>query len=135
MHDGKSLCKLWEADGMDDREADNALLDELVELGVDLARARETRFNFVFSGQNEADALAARLTDAGYECEVTELKPNIVVRLFKKSEWLVTATKVMAVDCYIISELRTEFNGILAESTGVYDGWEVEVFPEEQKAL
>jgi len=120
---------------MDDREADNALLDELVELGVDLARARETRFNFVYSGQKEAGALAARLTDTGYECEVTELKPNIVVRLFKKSEWLVTATKVMIVDCYIISELRTEFNGILAESGGVYDGWEVEVFPEEQKSL
>lgn len=135
MRNRTRLSDVREADGMDDREADNALLDELVELGVELARPRETCFNFVFSGQKEADALAARLTDAGYECEVTELKPNIVVRLFKKSEWLVLAIKVMAVDCYIISELRTEFNAILAESGGVYDGWEVEVFPEEQKAL
>lgn len=124
-----------EADGMDDREADNALLDELVEIGVDLARARETRFNFVLNSQTDAAALAEHLTKDGYDCEVTEMKPNFLIRIFKKSEWLVTATKVMIVDCYIISELRTEFSGILAESGGVYDGWEVEVFPEEQKSL
>jgi len=120
---------------MDDREADNALIDELLELGINLDRPRETRFHFVFANKTVADSVAARLTPDGYECEVTEMKPNIVVRLFKKSEWLVTATKVMLVDCYIISELRTEFNGIMAETGGVYDGWEVEVFPEEQHAL
>lgn len=120
---------------MDDREADNALIDELVELGINLDRPRETRFHFVFANKTAADSVAARLTQDGYECEVTEMKPNIVVRLFKKSEWLVTATKVMHVDCYIISELRMEFNGIMAEKGGVYDGWEVEVFPEEQHAL
>ena len=123
---------MWEADGMDDREADNALIDELVELGIDLDRPRETRFHFVFAASSVADGVAARLTADGYECEVTEMKPNIVVRLFKKSEWLVTATKVMVIDCYIISELRTEFNAIMAETGGMYDGWEVEVFPEEQ---
>ena len=128
-------CVMWEADGMDDREADNALIDELVELGIDLDRPRETRFHFVFAVSSAADGVAARLTAVGYECEVTEMKPNIVVRLFKKSEWLVTATKVMVIDCYIISELRTEFNAIMAETGGMYDGWEVEVFPEEQKAL
>ena len=126
---------MWEADGMDDREADNALIDELVELGIDLDRPRETRFHFVFAASSVADGVAARLTADGYECEVTEMKPNIVVRLFKKSEWLVTATKVMVIDCYIISELRTEFNAIMAETGGMYDGWEVEVFPEEQHAL
>ena len=125
-------CVMWEADGMDDREADNALIDELVELGIDLDRPRETRFHFVFAASSVADGVAARLTADGYECEVTEMKPNIVVRLFKKSEWLVTATKVMVIDCYIISELRTEFNAIMAETGGMYDGWEVEVFPEEQ---
>jgi len=52
--------------------------------------------------------------------------------LFKKSEWLVTATKLMVVNCYIISELRTDFSALMSESGGVYDGWEVEVFPEEQ---
>lgn len=129
------MCVVWEADGMDDREADNALIDELVELGIDLERPRETRFHFVFTNKTAADSVAARLTPDGYECDVTEMKPNIVVRLFKKSEWLVTATKVMVVDCYIISELRTEFNGIMAETDGMYDGWEVEVFPEEQHAL
>ena len=128
-------CVMWEADGMDDREADNALIDELVELGIDLDRPRETRFHFVFAASSVADGVAARLTADGYECEVTEMKPNIVVRLFKKSEWLVTATKVMVIDCYIISELRTEFNAIMAETDGMYDGWEVEVFPEEQHAL
>ena len=117
---------------MDDREADNALLDELVDVGVDLARPRETRFHFVFDVSAGADLLAARLTDDGYECEVTELKPNIVIRLFKKSEWLVTATKLMVVDCYLISELRGVFTALLAEAGGIYDGWEVEVFPEEQ---
>lgn len=125
-------CVMWEADGMDDREVDNALIDELVELGIDLDRPRETRFHFVFAVSSGADGVAARLTAAGYECEVTEMKPNIVVRLFKKSEWLVTATKVMVIDCYIISELRTEFNAIMAETGGIYDGWYVEVFPEEQ---
>ena len=120
---------------MDDREADNALIDELVELGIDLDRPREARFHFVFAASSVADGVAARLTADGYECEVTEMKPNIVVRLFKKSEWLVTATKVMVIDCYIISELRTEFNAIMAETGGMYDGWEVEVFPEEQHAL
>ena len=123
---------MWEADGMDDREADNALIDELVELGIDLDRPRETRFHFVFAASSGADGVAARLTADGYECEVTELKPNIVVRLFKKSEWLVTATKLMVVNCYIISELRTDFSTLMSESGGVYDGWEVEVFPEEQ---
>lgn len=120
---------------MDDREADNALLDELVDVGVDLSRPRETRFHFVFDVRLGADTVAARLTDNGFECEVTELKPNIVVRLFKKSQWLVTATKLMVVDCYIISELRTEFAALMSESGGVYDGWEVEVFPEEQGNL
>jgi len=120
---------------MDDREADNALIDELVELGINLERPRETRFHFVFDNKTAADSVAARLSPDGYECEVTEMKPNFVVRLFKKSEWLVIATKVMVVDCYIISELRTEFNAIMAETEGMYDGWEVEVFPEEQHAL
>lgn len=129
------MFAVWEADGMDDREADNALIDELEELGINLDRPRETRFHLVFANKTAADSVAARLTQDGYECEVTEMKPNIVVRLFKKSEWLVTATKVMLVDCYIISELRMEFNGIMAETGGVYDGWEVEVFPEEQHAL
>lgn len=129
------MCVVWEADGMDDREADNALIDELVELGINLERPRETRFHFVFDKKTAADSVAARLSPDGYECEVTEMKPNFVVRLFKKSEWLVTATKVMVVDCYIISELRTEFNAIMAETDGMYDGWEVEVFPEEQHAL
>jgi len=123
---------MWEADGMDDRESDNALIDRLVELGIDLDRPRETRFHFVFAASSGADGVAARLTADGYECEVTELKPNIVVRLFKKSEWLVTATKLMVVNCYIISELRTDFSALMSESGGVYDGWEVEVFPEEQ---
>jgi hypothetical protein len=123
---------MWEADGMDDREADNALIDELVDLGIDLDRPRETRFHFVFATSSGADGVAARLTADGYECEVTELKPNIVVRLFKKSEWLVTATKLMVVNCYIISELRTDFSALMSECGGVYDGWEVEVFPEEQ---
>lgn len=125
-------CVMWEADGMDDRESDNALIDHLVELGIDLDRPRETRFHFVFATSSGADGVAVRLTADGYECEVTELKPNIVVRLFKKSEWLVTATKLMVVNCYIISELRTDFSALMSESGGVYDGWEVEVFPEEQ---
>jgi len=131
----KQLCVVWEADGMGDREADNSLIDELVELGVNLERPRETRFHFVFGNELSAESVVARLTADGYECEITEMKPNVFVRLFKKSEWLVSATKVMAVDCYIISELRTEFNAIMAETNGVYDGWEVEVFPEEQHAL
>lgn len=120
---------------MDDREADNALIDELVELGIDLERPRETRFHFVFDNTSTAERVASRLAPDGYACDVTEIKPNIVLRLFKKSEWLVTATKEMVVDCYIISELRTEFSAIMAETGGVYDGWEVEVFPEEQHAL
>lgn len=124
-------CVLWEA-GMEDLEADNSLIDTLVENGVDLDRPRETRFHFVFAASSGADGVAARLSTDGYECEVTEMKPNIVVRLFKKSEWLVTATKVMVIDFYIISELRTEFNVIMAATGGMYDGWEVEVFPEEQ---
>ncbi|MFM7188691.1 MAG: ribonuclease E inhibitor RraB [Armatimonadota bacterium] len=129
------MSMLWEADGMDDREADNALIDELIELGIDLGRPREVRFHFVFDNESSAESVAARLTHDDYACEVTEMKPNIVVRLFKKSEWLVSATKVMVVDCYIISELRTEFSAIMAETNGFYDGWEVEVFPEEQNAL
>lgn len=120
---------------MNAREADNALLDELADLGIDLNRPREVRFHFMFNVRLGAQAVQARLTEDGYDCELTKQDHNFLVRLFKRSEWLLAATKVMVVDCYIISELRKAFTMMMDESGGFYDGWEVEVFPEEQHAL
>ena len=75
------------------------------------------------------------LTDDGFTTEIIESKPNLFVRLFRQPQWELSATRVMTVDCFVISELRGYFAEIMEESYGSYDGWEVEVFPEEQPLL
>ena len=100
-------------------EADAIVLEQLRELGSDLARPRNARFYLYLPNMGVAQTASDEIRRAGFVTMVDEsAEPE------SDTPWLVLASRDMVVDETTIAEARRLFDGIAERYSGEYDGWE-----------
>lgn len=98
----------------DAAEADERVLDHLVQLGCDPAAPRESRHFLYLPARAGAEAVAEALSGDGWETAVEE----------SGEVWLVVASRVRALTSGLVHETRARLEAIASDHGGLYDGWE-----------
>lgn len=101
--------------------SDQSTLDALQEAGSDLSKVHPFDFYFYHDEQLGAQQLCTELREMGFQ--VTVRAGTI------EGEWLCLATLSMVPSIDRLTELNSDFNGLIDQYGGEYDGWETIVIP------
>jgi len=112
-------------------EADENLFQTLEQMGVDFDKTREINFYFIFPSEQSASAAQTLLKEKDFDSERLKLDVPWWKRLFVKPNWAVSVTQNMTIDRNRIKNLTTLFEGIAAQCSGRYDGWEANVMDDD----
>ena len=106
---------------LDSTNFDQATLNALQEAGSDLSKVHPFDFYFYHNEQLGAQQLCAELRDSGFQVTV---RAGAI-----EGEWLCLATLNMVPSIDRLTELNSDFNGLIDQYGGEYDGWETIVIP------
>lgn len=95
-------------------EADERVLDHLMQLGCDPAAPRETRHFLYLPARGGAEAVARALGSDGWSTSVER----------SEGVWLVVATGAHTLTAELVRETRARLAALASEHGGLYDGWE-----------
>jgi len=97
-------------------DLDGEVIDQLRQLGADLALPRDTQHYLYAPTESAADSIAADIAGDGRKIEV---RPSA-----SGGTWLVKLNMDLVVSSESIRQLRTELESAAARHGGDYDGWE-----------
>ena len=103
--------------------ADQAVVDNLRRVGVDIEEPREIEFFFYFPTEVAALQAASELAGRGFEVQTTPSHGD--------EKWLCFATILMMPDVAALMRLREQFKSLADLLGGEYDGWGTGVIADE----
>mgnify|MGYP001576589999 FL=1 len=102
---------------------DGAVLSLLHRVGSDVSKPRPANFYLYFRSRSNAELASVELTASGFSVVVDKSAGD--------HKWLCLASKEMAPQARELASLRSKFSDLVKRLDGEYDGWEVEVSPED----
>ena len=116
-------------DDAEGRSEEQDTVEELREVGADLALPRPLEHLFVFPFASQAHEAANELREDGFQVAV-EQEPE------EEGEgWLAIARHEIPVSVEALTRLRSRFERFALLRGGEYDGWNVPLFPWEERGV
>jgi len=98
-------------------DPDDQVIGQLREMGVDLAKPRDTRHYLYFAGESQATQAGERIRPLGYNVEVVESAAG-------DGQWLALASHDLVVSRESVVEARESLIAACEGLDPYYDGWE-----------
>jgi regulator of RNase E activity RraB len=101
----------------DEFSQEEATVEELQELGVDLSERQRLEHYLYFPFASQAEAVAEELRGQGFEVAIESEEDG--------DSWLVLARHEIPISVRSLSEFRSRFESLAGVRGGEYDGWNV----------
>ena len=101
----------------DDFSHEEATVEELQELGVDLSQRHPLEHYLYFPFASQAEGVAHQLRDEGFQVAIESEEEG--------ESWLVLARHEIPISVRSLSEFRSRFETLASMRGGEYDGWNV----------
>jgi regulator of RNase E activity RraB len=108
----------------DPSEGDQKILEQLVESGADLAKARHVIHYLYFASKADAETAADELRRDIYTAKVG----NSAAEANSEFPWVLIAERMGVVDEKTTDDERTLMTDIAERYSGDYDGWEASMY-------